>query len=107
MNSSKLVNFPVDLTYKISDVTQIRPMINEIIEHYKKSQSEEFGFRILLPRHLKSNSDVKRLGAIIQTELMLSLKKNKLIINLRDLRYIHDDDNYGWLLLNPKMAEKL
>jgi len=26
---------------------------------------------------------------------------------LRDLRYIHDDDNYGWLLLNPKMAEKL
>jgi hypothetical protein len=38
---------------------------------------------------------------------MLSLKKNKLIANLRDIRYIHDEDNYGWLLLNPKMAEKL
>jgi len=38
---------------------------------------------------------------------MLALKKNKLIPNLKDLRYIHDDNNYGWLLLNPKMAEKL
>ena len=107
MYPSKLVNFSVDLTYRINDAIQVKQMINEIIDHYKKSQSEEFGFRILLPRHLKSNYDVKRLGAIIQTELMLSLKKNKLTINLRDLRYIHDDDNYGWLLLNPKMAEKL
>jgi hypothetical protein len=30
-----------------------------------------------------------------------------LIANLRDIRYIHDAHNYGWLLLNPKMAEKL
>jgi len=60
-----------------------------------------------LPRNLKSNNDVKRLGATIHAEIMLSLKKNKLIANLRDIRYIHDDNNYGWLLLNPKMAEKL
>ncbi|HEY7228461.1 MAG TPA: hypothetical protein VH481_10080 [Nitrososphaeraceae archaeon] len=107
MNASRLVNLPVQLTCKISDVSQIRPMIDEFIVHYKNLQSGEFGWRILLPRHLKSTFDAKRLGATIHTELMLALKKNKLIPNLKDLRYIHDDDNYGWLLLSPKMAEKL
>jgi len=82
-------------------------MIDEFIVHYKESQSGEFGWRILLPRHLKSTYDAKRLGAAIHTELMLALKKNKLIPNLKDLTYIHDDYNYGWLLLNPKMTEKL
>jgi hypothetical protein len=82
-------------------------MIDEFIVHYKESQSGEFGWRILLPRHLKSTYDAIRLGAVIHTELMLALKKNKLIPNLKDLRYIHDDYNYGWLLLNPKMTEKL
>lgn len=107
VNAAQLVNFPVKLTCKISDVSQIRPMIDEFIVHYKNSQSGEFAWRILLPRHLKSTFDAKRLGAAIHTELMLALKKNKLIPNLKDLRYIHDDYNYGWLLLNPKMAEKL
>ena len=107
VNVARLVNFPVQLTCKISDVSQIRPMIDEFIVHYKNSQSGEFAWRILLPRHLKSTFDAKRLGAVIHTELMLALKKNKLIPNLKDLRYIHDDYNYGWLLLNPKMAEKL
>ena len=107
MNVARLVNFPVKRTCKISDVSQIRPMIDEFIVHYKESQSGEFGWRILLPRHLKSTYDAKRLGAAIHTELMLALKKNKLIPNLKDLRYIHDDYNYGWLLLNPKMTEKL
>jgi hypothetical protein len=107
VNVARLVNFPVKRTCKISDVSQIRPMIDEFIVHYKESQSGEFGWRILLPRHLKSTYDAKRLGAAIHTELMLALKKNKLIPNLKDLRYIHDDYNYGWLLLNPKMTEKL
>ena len=107
VNVARLVNFPVKRTCKISDVSQIRPMIDEFIVHYKESQSGEFGWRILLPRHLKSTFDAKRLGAAIHTELMLALKKNKLLPNLKDLRYIHDDYNYGWLLLNPKMTEKL
>ncbi|MGI0031374.1 MAG: hypothetical protein ACRD80_07305 [Nitrososphaeraceae archaeon] len=107
MNSTQLVNFPAKLTYKISDVSEIRPMIDEFIDQYRKSESGEFSCRILLPRHLKSDNDVKRLGATIYAEIMLSLKKNKLTANLRDIRYIHDAHNYGWLLLNPKMAEKL
>ena len=107
MNSTQLVNFPAKLTYKISDVSEIRPMIDEFIDQYRRSESGEFSCRILLPRLLKSERDVKRLGAAIYSEIMLSLKKNKLIANLRDIRYIHDPHNYGWLLLNPKMAEKL
>jgi hypothetical protein len=88
-------------------VSQIKPMIDQFIVHYKNSQSREFAWRILLPRNLESTYDAKRLGAAIHTDLMLALKRNKLIPNLKDLRYIHDDYNYGWLLLNQKMAEKL
>ena len=107
MNSIQLVNFPVKLTFKISQVSEIKSMIDKFIEYYRRSESEEFSCRILLPRHLKSENDVKSLGTTIYAEIMLSLKKNKLIANLRDIRYIHDANNYGWLLLNPKIAEKL
>jgi hypothetical protein len=107
VNSIQLVNFPVKLTFKISQVSEIQSMIDKFIEYYRRSQSEEFSCRILLPRHLESENDVKRLGATIHTEIMLSLKKNKLAMNLRDIRYIHDANTYGWLLLNPKVAENL
>jgi len=107
VNSIQLVNFPVKLTFKISQVSEIQSMIDKFIEYYRRSQSEEFSCRILLPWHMKPENDVKRLGATIHTEIMLSLKKNKLAMNLRDIRYIHDANTYGWLLLNPKVAQKL
>ena len=107
MNSIQLVNFPVKLTFKISQVSEVQSMIDKFIEYYRRSESEEFSCRILLPRHLESENDVKRLGATIHTEIMLSLNKNKLSMNLRDIRYIHDANTFGWLLLNPKVAEKL
>ena len=110
MNSIQLVNFPVKLTFKISQVSEIKSMIDKFIEYYRRSESEEseeFSCRILLPRHLDSKNDAKRLGVTIHTEIMLSLKKNKLAMNLRDIRYIHDANTYGWLLLNSKVAEKL
>jgi hypothetical protein len=107
VNSIQLVNFPAKLTFKIREVSEIKPMLDKFIEYYRKSDSHEFSCRILLPRHLKSENDVKRLGATVYSEIMFSLKKNKSTMNLRDIRYIHDADNYGWLLLNPKAAEKL
>lgn len=107
MNSIQLVNFPVKLTFKISEVSEIKPMIDKFIGYYRGPESEEFSCRILLPRNLESENDVKRLGATIHSEIMFSLKKNKLAMNLRDIRYMHDANTYGWLLLNPKVAEKL
>jgi hypothetical protein len=107
VNSIQLVNFPAKLTFKIKEVSEIKPMLDKFIAEYKRSGSGEFSCRILLPRHLKSENDVKRLGATVYSEILLSLRKNKLTRNLRDIRYIHDADNYGWLLLNPKAAEKL
>lgn len=107
MNSIQLVNFPVKLTFKISEVSEIKSMIDKFIEYYRRYESEEFSCRILLPRHLESENDVKRLGATIHSGIMFALKENKLAMNLRDIRYIHDANTYGWLLLNPKVAEKL
>ncbi|MDP9493149.1 MAG: hypothetical protein M3P17_03185, partial [Thermoproteota archaeon] len=67
MNSIQLVNFPVKLTFKISQVSEIQSMIDKFIEYYRRSESEEFSCRILLPRNLESENDVKRLGATIHT----------------------------------------
>ena len=62
MNSSELGKFPVQFTRKINDISEIKPMIDEFVDHYKQSKPEEFSWRILLPRHLDSDY-VKRLGA--------------------------------------------
>ena len=107
VNSTQLINLPVNLTIKIDEVSEVRPIIDKFIEYYRRTDLGKFSCRILLPRHLKSENEVKRLGATIYSEIMLSLKKNKLPVNFRDIRYIHDTDNYGWLLLNREMAEKL
>jgi hypothetical protein len=38
--------------------------------------------------------------------LLLALKKNKLKLNLKEIRYIHDENHYGWLLFNPTVQER-
>ena len=50
----------------------------------------------------KLTSKAKKLGLTIQAELLLVLKKNKLKSNVREIRYIHDKDHYGWVLANPE-----
>jgi hypothetical protein len=42
----------------------------------------------------------------LQAELLLALKKNKLKVNLKEIRYIHDENHYGWLLFNPTVQER-
>jgi hypothetical protein len=102
-SSSSYVNFPVYETIDVRDAPDIRPAVDRMIEAYVHlSRYGNFSYRILLPKGEKLTSKSKKLGLTIQAELLLALKKNKLKPNIREIRYIHDKDHFGWILANPE-----
>lgn len=65
-----------------------------------------FSYRILLPREQKSTAKAKRIGLAFQGEFVLGLRKRNVVPNLREVRYVHDESHYGWLLANPDIYER-
>ena len=78
-----------------------------MVEEYLIQQPlGKFSFRILLPRDPKSTKKAKNLGLALQGEFLLGLRKRKLVPNVREVRYMHDEHHYGWLLANPEVYEQ-
>jgi hypothetical protein len=78
-----------------------------MVEEYLIQQPlGKFSFRILLPRDPKSTKKAKNLGLALQGEFLLGLRKRKLVPNVREVRYMHDEHHYGWLLANPQVFEQ-
>jgi hypothetical protein len=97
------VNFPVDETIDVKDVVDIRIAVERIVEAYVElGQRGDFSYRILLPKGEKVTSKAKKLGLTIQAEFLLGLRKKQLKPNVREIRYVHDKDHYGWILANPE-----
>jgi hypothetical protein len=97
------VDFPVQETMHVKDISDIRITVDKIVEAYVLfGQDGNFSYRILLPKGEKLTSKAKKLGLRIQAEFLLALKKKKLKPNVREIRYIHDKDHYGWVLANPE-----
>ncbi len=69
-------------------------------------QSGTFAYRILLPRGDKISSKTKRLGLAFQGEFVLALRKKHLLPNVRDVRYVHDEGHYGWILASPDLYDR-
>ena len=85
------------------DISDIRITVDKIVEAYVLlGQDGNFSYRILLPKGEKLTSKAKKLGLIVQAEFLLALRKKKLKPNVREIRYIHDRDHYGWILANPE-----
>ncbi|AIC15483.1 hypothetical protein [Nitrososphaera viennensis] len=103
--TSKYAGFPVIATIDLRDVADIRPAVDKVADAYEKRQ-EEFSFRILLPRGEKLTGKAKKLGMTFQGEFILTIRKRGLVPQVRDLRYVHDEGHYGWLLASPKIFEK-
>ncbi|WP_337862323.1 hypothetical protein [Nitrososphaera sp.] len=76
-----------------------------MVESYIKS-ADDFSFRVLLPRGDKLTGKAKKLGMTFQGELVLTLRKRNVVPVVRDLRYVHDDSHYGWLLASQKVFER-
>jgi hypothetical protein len=103
--TSQYAGFPVLKTIDLRDLADIRHAVDTMVNAYEKRQ-EDFSFRILLPRNEKSTGKAKKLGMTLQGELILTLRKRHLVPQIRDLRYVHDEGHYGWLLASPSVFER-
>src|SRR5918912_367736 len=107
MPHAQYARFPVIDTIDLSGGTSsIRQAVDIIVEAYlKKEPLGKFSYRILLPRDPKSTRKAKTIGLAFQGEFLLGLRKRNVVPNVREVRYIHDEHHYGWLIASPQMFE--
>lgn len=105
-----LIAFQTMDTKTVRDFVEVPVIVKQMLNIYENSiTSNNFSFRIILPRSKDSNSinnKSKKIGLQIQNEFLLGLRKLKLKSNLREFRYIHDEEHYGWILMDPSIHNK-
>ena len=108
MPHPQYARFPVIDTIDLSETsTTIRQAADTMVEAYlKKEPLGKFSYRILLPRDQKSTRKAKTIGLAFQGEFLLGLRKRNIVPNIREVRYIHDEHHYGWLLANPQIFDQ-
>jgi hypothetical protein len=108
LTPSLYTNFPVHQTTEIMDHSDIHKAVAYMVQAYADlNEQGNFSYRLLLPKGEKLlTAKAKNIGLALQAELLLALKKNKLKVNLKEIRYIHDENHYGWLLFNPAVQEQ-
>jgi hypothetical protein len=102
------VRFPVIETIDLGGTSStIRQAVDRMVEAYLKTEPlGKFSYRILLPRDQKSTGKTKMIGLDFQGEFLIGLRKRNVVPNVREVRYIHDEHHYGWLLANPPVYEQ-
>jgi hypothetical protein len=93
-------------TIDIREASDIRRAVDRMVEEYMRDSQGRFSYRILLPRDPKSSAKAKRIGLAFQGEFVLALRKRNVIPRVREVRYMHDESHYGWLLANPDVYER-
>ncbi len=102
--TSRYAIFPVKETIELSEISQIRRIADEMVETYA-TMPESFSYRILLPRGGKSTGRAKRLGVSLQGEFILGVRRKNIVPRVREVRYLHDKNHYGWLLADPAIFD--
>jgi hypothetical protein len=101
------IKFPVIETIDLSSTSTVREVADKMVEAYLTQHPlGKFSFRILLPRDPKSTRKAKMIGLAFQGEFLLGLRKRKIVPNVREVRYLHDEHHYGWLLASPEVYEQ-
>jgi hypothetical protein len=101
------VKFPVIETIDLSGTSTVRQAVDRMVEAYlAQDPMGKFSYRILLPRDQKSTRNAKMIGLAFQGEFILGLRRRNVVPNLREVRYVHDEHHYGWLLANPELFEQ-
>jgi hypothetical protein len=104
---SYYAKFPVIETFDIRDASDIRRAVDRMVEAFVAQESQDrFSYRILLPRDQKSTAKAKRMGLAFQGEFVLGLRKRNVVPRVREVRYVHDDSHYGWLLASPEAYDR-
>ena len=104
--TSPYAAFPVHETINIREMADIRNAVDRLVEAYAQSDGASFSYRILLPRGEKLTGKTRRMGIAIQGEFVLGLRKKNLVPRVREIRYLHDEAHYGWLLASPEAVER-
>jgi hypothetical protein len=100
-------NFPVIETMTLSDTADIRILVDKMVDDYEiHERSQDFSYRILLPRGDKLTAKAKRLGHAFQGEFILGLRRRHLVPRIREVRYIHNEQHYGWILSSPELLDR-
>jgi hypothetical protein len=100
-------DFPVLETIEIKEISDIPEAIKKMVQSYAiKNEALEFSYRLLLPRGEELATQAKRIGMNARSGFLMSLRRKKLKPNLREIRYVHDEDHYGWLLSDPTVYDR-
>jgi hypothetical protein len=100
-------SFPVHETIELREVSDIRRAVDKMADAYaRQSSTGEFSYRILLPRGEKLTAKAKKMGLAFQGEFVLAIRKKNLVPAVREVRYLHDESHYGWLLASPQVFDK-
>lgn len=94
----------VSKTFKVSNILDVTSIVTQLVDFIEKNSSMDgFSVRILLPRGDENDSLARKWGASLRTGLLLALKRREIRPNLREVRYVHDQYHYGWILIesNP------
>jgi|SRR5579875_865761 len=99
--------FPVHQTIELAELSDVRRAVDIMTDAYTRQNSQGiFSYRLLLPRGEKLTAKAKKIGLAAQAEFLLALRKKKLRPNIKEVRYVHDENHYGWLLANPQVYEQ-
>ena len=104
--TSQYASFPVTETIELQEISDVREAVDKLIESYASQGDISFRYRILLPRGEKLAGKARKLGVALQGEFLLGLRRKKLAPKVRELRYLHDENHYGWLLASPQVFER-
>ena len=107
MNSILLSKLGVYSTMKVNGMSDVHKVALDIVNAYiELNPKRKFSYRILLPRREdSSNSHARKLGLALQGEILLTMKKHRLKPSIKEIRYLHDDAHYGWLLMDPDFMD--
>jgi hypothetical protein len=105
VSGSPYARLPVIETIDIREASDIRRAVDRMVEEYIRD-SGRFSYRILLPRDPKSSAKAKRIGLDFQGEFVLGLRKHNILPKVREVRYVHDESHYGWLLASSEVYER-
>lgn len=106
MSDSPYARFPVIETIDIREASDIRHAVDKMVEAYVSNSQERFSYRILLPRDPKSTAKAKKMGLAFQGEFVFGLRKRNVVPRVREVRYVHDESHYGWLLSSSEAYDR-
>jgi hypothetical protein len=101
-------DLPVHKTLLLEKLENVKSTCDTMLRDYVSLEiSNNFSYRILLPRNDENNKLAKKIGLSLQLEFLTQLRKRKIKIYMKEIKYIHDANHFGWLLINSDLFLKM